>query len=52
MLIAVFSIIDQIKKIRLFKEIFLISNVNPDVVFEMLFFILNGANINFLQKKL
>ena len=50
--VAAFSVTDQADRVRLFKKTFLVVNVSLDVVFGMLFFTLNSANINFLKKKL
>ena len=52
MVIAVFSVSDQANKVRFFKEIFLVANVSLDVVLEMLFLTLSGANINFPKREL
>ena len=50
--IAIFSVIDQANKIKFLKKIFLIANINSNIVFEMFFFILNSIDINFAKKKL
>ena len=52
MVIAAFSVIDKADKIRFFEETFLVTDVSPDVVFEMLFLTLRGADINFLKREL
>ena len=52
MIVAVFSVINQANKIKFFEKIFLVVNVSSDVVFKILFFTLNNANINFLKRKL
>ena len=52
MVVAAFSVIDQADRVRFFKETFLIANVSPDVVFEILFLTLGGADINFPKKEL
>ena len=52
MIIAVFSVIDQVNKIKFFEKIFLMANVSPNVVIRMFFLILSGANVDFLKKEL
>ena len=50
--VAVFSMINQINGVKFFEKTFLIVNISSDVIFEMLFLPLNSANINFLKRKL
>ena len=50
--VAVFLMTDQVKKVRFFKETFLVANISPNVVFGMPFFILSDANIDFSKRKL
>ena len=50
--IAVFSVTDQVDKVRFFEETFLVVNVSPDVVFGMPFLSLSGADIDFPKRKL
>lgn len=45
--IAVFYITDQVKKIEFFEKTFSLANISRNVVIKMLFFILNGPDINF-----
>lgn len=52
MIVAAFLVTDQAKKVKFFKKTFLVANVSSDIVFRMLFFILNGANVDFLKKEL
>ena len=52
MVIVAFLVIDQADKIRFFEETFLVANVSPDIVLEMPFFILSGADVNFPKRKL
>ena len=52
MVVAAFSVTDQADRIRFFKDIFLIANVSPNMVFGMPFFTLSGININFPKRKL
>ena len=47
-IVVVFSVMDKANQVRFFEEIFLVANVSPEVVFGMLFLILNGADIDFL----
>ena len=49
MVIAAFSIMDKANQVRFFEKTFLVANVSPKVVFGMLFLILSGANIDFLD---
>ena len=50
--VAAFSMTDQVDRIRFFEEIFLIANVSPDAIFGIPFFTLNNVDINFLKKEL
>ena len=52
MVVAAFLVTDQADRVKFFKEIFLVANVSPDVVFEMPFLILNSADVNFPKKEL
>ena len=52
MVVVVFLVTDQTNKIGFFEKTFLIANVSPDMVFKMLFFTLNSADIDFLKRKL
>ena len=45
MVIAVFSMHDRAKKIRFFKEIFLLADISMDVALKMSFLTLNNADI-------
>lgn len=45
-------VINQVNQIRFFEETFLVANVNPKIVFKILFLTLNSANIDFLNQKL
>ena len=51
-IVAAFSVIDQVNRIKFFEETFLVANVNPDGVFGMLFFILSGADVDFPKREL
>ena len=46
MVVAAFLMEDKAKRVRFFEETFLVANVSPEVVLEMLFLILKGANCN------
>ena len=50
--VAAFSVTDKANQIRFFEKIFLMANISLEVVFGMLFLILNDANIDFLDWKL
>ena len=43
---------DKVNQVWFFEETFLVANVSPEVVLEMFFHTLNGADINFLDQKL
>ena len=43
---------NKVNRVKFFKKTFLVANVSPEVVFRMLFLILNKANIDFLVRKL
>ena len=46
--VATFSMTDKTNRVRFFEETFLVANVNPEIVFGMLFFTLSSANVDFL----
>ena len=50
--VTAFSITNKANQVRFFKEIFLVANVSPKVVFKMLFLTLSGADVDFLGWKL
>ena len=52
MVIVAFSITDQANWIIFFKKTSLVANVSLKVIFEIVFFILNNINVDFLEKKL
>ena len=52
MVVIVFSMTDQADKVRFFEKIFLIANVNPNVVLGMPFLTLSSVDIDFLKKEL
>lgn len=50
--ISAFLVIDKANRVKFFKENFLVTNISPEVVLGMLFFILSNADIDFLGWKL
>ena len=52
MVVAAFSVEDKANRVRFFEETFLVANVSPEVVLEMLFLTLNGADIDFFGREL
>ena len=51
-IVAAFSVTDKVNWVTFFEETFLVANVNPEVVLEMLFLTLSSADINFLDQEL
>ena len=51
MVLAAFSIVDKVNRVRFFKETFLIANVSPEIVFGIFFLILSGADVDFLGRE-
>ena len=49
MVVAVFSVVDKVNRVRFFEETFLVANVSPEVVLGMPFFTLSNANVDFLS---
>ena len=52
MVVAAFSILDKANQVRFFEETFLVADICLEVVFGMSFFILSGADIDFLGREL
>ena len=52
MVVAAFSVTDKANWVRFFEKIFLVANVSPEVVLEMLFLTLGGADVDFLGREL
>ena len=50
--VTVFLVTDKANWVRFFEKIFLVTNICPEIVFRMLFLILNDADVNFLSRKL
>ena len=46
MVIAAFSVIDKRNQIIFFEKTFLVTNINPEVIFDILFFTLSKADVN------
>lgn len=47
--VATFLVTDKANRVRFYKEIFLIANIYPKIVFKMFFFIFSNADIDFLD---
>ena len=52
MLVAVFSVVDKANQVKFFEETFLVVDVSPEIVFEMLLVTLSDAAIDFLVQEL
>ena len=52
MIISTFFKLDKNSKERFFEKIFLLANIKPDIVFKILFLIVNNANIDFQARNL
>ena len=52
MVVAAFSVVDKANRVRFFEEIFLVANVNSEVVLGMPFLTLSNADIDFLSRDL
>ena len=52
MIVATFLIEDKANRIRFFEETFLVANVSPEVVLEMPFLTLSGADVDFSGREL
>ena len=52
MVVIAFSVTDKANRVKFFKETFLIVNVSPEVVLEIPFLTLSGADVNFVGRKL
>lgn len=49
MVFAIFLLIHQTNQKKFFEKTFLITDISLEIVFEILFLILNNTNINFLD---
>ena len=52
MVVAAFSVEDKANRVRFFEEAFLVANVSPEVVLEMPFLTLSGADVDFSGREL
>ena len=52
MVVAAFSMTDKANRVKFFEETFLVANISRERVFEMLFFTLSDANIDFFDRQL
>ena len=52
MIVSTFSVTEKTNWVRFFEETFLVANVSPEVVFEMPFLILSGADVDFAGQEL
>lgn len=52
MIVLTFSILDKNKKEKFFIKSFLLTNINLNIVLELLFLIINYADIDFQAKDL
>ena len=50
--VAAFLLINKANYVRFFKKTFLMANVSPEIVYEMLFFTLSDADVDFLGLEL
>ena len=50
--VTTFSVTDKANRVRFFEEIFLVANINPKVVFGMLFLTLSSADVDFSGREL
>ena len=52
MVVAAFSVVDKVNRVRFFEETFLVANVSLEVIFGMPFLTLSNADVNFLSQNL
>ena len=52
MVVAAFSVEDQVNRVTFFEGTFLVANVSPEVVFGMSFLTLSGAHLDFSGREL
>ena len=48
MVVVPFLVINKANWVKFFEKTFLVANVNPEIIFGMLFLTLSGANVDFL----
>ena len=51
MVVVAFSVTDQVDKVRFFEKIFLVANVSRNVILEMPFLTLSGADVDFPNRE-
>ena len=51
MVVVAFSVKNKANQVRFLEETFLVANVSPEIVLEMLFLILSGGNVDFSEYK-
>ena len=51
MVVTAFLVKNKTNQVRFFEETFLVTNISPEVVFGMFFFILSGTDIDFLRRE-
>ena len=51
MVVAAFSVTNPANKVKFFEEIFLVTNISPDIFLGMFFFTLSGADIDFPKRE-
>ena len=52
MVVAAFLVTDKANQVKVFEKKILVANVSLEVVFEMFFLTLSGADVDFLGQKL
>ena len=52
MVVTAFLVMDKANRVRFFEKTFLVANVSPEVVLEMSFLTLSGADVDFLGREL
>ena len=52
MVVATFSVVDKANRLRFFEKIFLVADISPEIVFEMLFLTLSSTNVDFSGREL
>lgn len=45
--VSIFSVLDKDNKMRFFKQNFLLTDIKPDIILEMLFLFMSNADVNF-----
>ena len=52
MVVAFFLVTEKANRIKFFAETFLVADISPEVVFEILFLTLSDADVDFLGREL